>query len=97
MPNARPLPDSDLMSFRIRLGFTLRKMSKETGLSAATIHRLERGVIGATQRSKLKLQDGLKLTAAQVETLLRLSAEILPRYRAGGKRNSQSVEEKEGC
>ncbi|MBI3830741.1 MAG: helix-turn-helix transcriptional regulator [Planctomycetes bacterium] len=72
--NKNPDTRTDLITYRIRLGLTLREMGKRTGLSPATLHRLERGVISATPRSRVRLQDGLDLTSEQVEYLLGQSA-----------------------
>ncbi|MCW8130784.1 MAG: hypothetical protein KIS92_10575 [Planctomycetota bacterium] len=49
-------------------------MSRKTGLSPATLHRLERGVIEASPRSRVRLQDGLGLTSDQIDYLLGQSA-----------------------
>ncbi|GMV79956.1 MAG: hypothetical protein AMXMBFR7_11400 [Planctomycetota bacterium] len=70
---SRPKPDprTDLITYRIRLGMTLRDMSKKTGLSPATLFRLEHGKVKATPRSKVKLQDGLGLSTEQIDFLLR--------------------------
>lgn len=72
--NKHPDLRTDLITYRIRLGITLRELSKRTGLSPATLHRLERGVIEPTPRSKVRLQDGLGLTSEQVDALLGLAA-----------------------
>ena len=71
---AAPDPKTDLITYRIRLGITLREMSHKTGLSPATLHRLERGLIKPSARSLVCLQDGLRLRAAEVEYLLAQSA-----------------------
>ncbi len=70
---SRPKPDprTDLITYRIRMGMTLRDMSIKTGLSPATLFRLEHGIVKATPRSKVKLQDGLGLSTDQIDYLLR--------------------------
>ncbi|MCZ7649153.1 MAG: helix-turn-helix domain-containing protein [Planctomycetota bacterium] len=70
-PLPEPDPRSDLITYRIRLGLTLRELSNRTGLSPATLYRLERGLIKATPRSRIRLQDGLGLSTEQVDFLLR--------------------------
>jgi len=69
-----PDPRSDLITYRIRLGLTLHEMARRTGLSAATLYRLERGLIKSTPRSRVRLQDSLGLTADQVHAMLNRSA-----------------------
>lgn len=63
----------DLMTYRIRQGMTLREMAHKTGLSPATLHRLERGTIAASPRSRVLLQDRLKLSSERVDGLLEAS------------------------
>ena len=63
----------DLMMYRIRQGMTLREMADKTGLSAATLHRLERGTILASPRSRVLLQDRLNLSLERVNALLEAS------------------------
>jgi len=65
-----PVRCEDFMSYRIRLGFTLRQMSERTGLSPATLHRLERRKIKATPRSRVRLQESLDLTQVALNHLL---------------------------
>jgi len=72
-PKASLQSDSDLLTYRLRLGLTLRQMSKKTGLSPATLHRLERGLVSPTPRSRVRLQDMLGLAPEQVESLLAMS------------------------
>ncbi|MCW8132114.1 MAG: helix-turn-helix transcriptional regulator [Planctomycetota bacterium] len=64
-----------LMYFRIRKGMTLQDLSEKTGLSTATLHRLERGLARVSARSKIKLMEGLKLTVEEVDDLLNKSAQ----------------------
>lgn len=67
-------PGADLVAYRIRKGLTLRDLSKQTGLSPATLHRLERGLIKPSMRSRILLQDGLGLTRDEVDRLLGLGS-----------------------
>ncbi|MBI3828993.1 MAG: helix-turn-helix transcriptional regulator [Planctomycetes bacterium] len=67
--------DSDLLTYRYRRNLTLVQLSALTGLSPSTLHRLERGVLKASPRSLVKLMDGLKLDAQQLEHMLQLSVE----------------------
>lgn len=91
-------PGADLVAYRIRKGLTLRDLSKQTGLSPATLHRLERGLIKPSMRSRILLQDGLGLTRDEVDRLLGLAAaatraeipaaaqaEAKPKHRAVGE------------
>jgi transcriptional regulator with XRE-family HTH domain len=66
----------ELVLFRVRRGWTLRQLSKMTGLSSATLWRLERGIIKATPRTVVKLQDALGLSLEQVESLLEGPQEV---------------------
>ena len=59
-----------LLYFRLRKGYTLMDLSVRTGLSVATLHRLERGRINPTLRSRIRLMDGLKLTHDEVDALM---------------------------
>ena len=62
---------TNLLYFRIRKGMTLQDLSGKTGLSTATLHRLERGLIGLTERSKIKLMDTLGASEKEVHDLLK--------------------------
>lgn len=64
-----------LMYFRIRKGMTLQDLSEKTGLSTATLHRLERGLARVSARSRIKLMEGLKLGGEEVDDLLNNSAQ----------------------
>jgi len=59
-----------LTEFRISKGWTLRELSKITGLSPATLCRLERGTFKPTSRTRVMLQDRLNLSPERVEELL---------------------------
>lgn len=81
---AFPNPHTDLLTFRIRLGLTLRDMSEKTGLSPATLHRLERGITKPTSRSRVRLQDAFDLTPEQVDGLLsRSRSSLIPKVNRG--------------
>jgi transcriptional regulator with XRE-family HTH domain len=53
-------------------------LSRKTGLSTATLHRIERGLMEPSARSRIKMMDGLKLTSIEVDELLREDLEISP-------------------
>ena len=65
-----------LMYYRIRRGLTLMDLSRKTGLSTATLHRIERGLMAPSTRSRVKLMDGLKLPPSEVDELFREDLEI---------------------
>lgn len=67
--NKKYLAFRDLLFFRIRRGWTLRELGQITGLSAATLWRLERGVIRPSPRSLLLLQQALNLSSEQLTAL----------------------------
>lgn len=90
-------PGADLVAYRIRKGLTLRDLSKQTGLSPATLHRLERGLIKPSMRSRILLQDGLGLTRDEVDRLLGLAAASprveIPAAQPAGKPKQRAVGE----
>jgi len=65
-----PLACDDLLTFRLRLGLTLRQFSQRTGLSIATLHRVERKKTHASPRTRVRLQNSLELTTQAIEHLL---------------------------
>lgn len=69
-PMSKPSAARRLLYFRLRKGYTLMDLSARTGLSVATLHRLERGRINPTLRSRIRLMDGLKLTHDEVDELM---------------------------
>lgn len=77
MTPAKPSIDTntDLLTYRYRRNLTLVQLSVMTGLSASTLHRLERGLLKPTPRSQVRLMDGLQVGADEVERMLRQSAE----------------------
>ncbi|MBI3830454.1 MAG: helix-turn-helix transcriptional regulator [Planctomycetes bacterium] len=77
--NTRNIAESrtrKLMYYRIRKGLTLMDVSKKTGLSTATLHRIERGLMEPSARSRIKIMDGLKLTSSEVDELCRVDLEV---------------------
>lgn len=79
--NTRAVAESrtrKLMYYRIRRGLTLMELSRKTGLSTATLHRIERGIMKPSARSRIKMMDGLKLTSMEVDELLMEELEISP-------------------
>lgn len=65
-----PAACSDFITYRIRMGLTLRDLSERTGLSPATLHRLESRKCRITTRSKIRLQSGLDLPIETLEKLI---------------------------
>jgi len=74
---AKPNIDTstDLLTYRYRRNLTLVQLSVMTGLSASTLHRLERGLLKPTPRSQVRLMDGLQVSADEIDRMLRQSAE----------------------
>ncbi len=95
MPDPKfPYPDTDLITYRIRLGLTLREMSNKTGLSPATLHRLERGIVKPTPRSRVRLQDAFDLSPEQVDGLLNRSR--VKHYQKSSRRRLMVAEQEGG-
>ncbi|MCZ7648793.1 MAG: helix-turn-helix domain-containing protein [Planctomycetota bacterium] len=59
----------DLVTYRVRKGLTLRQLSELTGLSPATLHRIEQRKSSLTPRSRILLQQGLQLSVEEFERL----------------------------
>lgn len=62
----------EFINYRIRQGWTLRDLSRISGLSPATLSRLERGLYRPSMRTLVRLQTALGLNQRQMETLLSL-------------------------
>ena len=65
-----PLLSDNLLTYRLRCSLTLKELSERTGLSPATLHRIENGICRATNRSRVKLADGLGLSQENLDHLL---------------------------
>jgi DNA-binding XRE family transcriptional regulator len=65
--DARPL---NLMHWRIRRGFSLRGLAESTGISPATLMRIERGMLPASMKSRILLKDGLGISDRELNRLL---------------------------
>lgn len=66
----------EFVNFRIRQGWTLRDLSKISGLSPATLSRLERGLYRPSMRTLVRLQTSLGLTQRQMESLLGIEVRV---------------------
>ncbi|MCW8132917.1 MAG: helix-turn-helix transcriptional regulator [Planctomycetota bacterium] len=62
----------EFINYRIRQGWTLRDLSKISGLSPPTLSRLERGLYRPSMRTLVRLQTALGLNQRQMESLLSL-------------------------
>ena len=65
-------PYCELLHYRIRRGWTLRRLSETAGLSIATLWRIERGITKASPRTFVRLQDALGVDAPELQRLLAL-------------------------
>jgi len=59
-----------LLYFRLKNGWTLRELSDITGISPATLCRMERGVGRASPRSIIKMHQTLSLSMQQIQKLV---------------------------
>jgi transcriptional regulator with XRE-family HTH domain len=74
-PDATTVMDVDpssctFFSFRVRRNLTLREISELTGLSIATLNRLDRGTYQPTRRTCNRLQKGLGISEEELEKML---------------------------
>lgn len=63
----RPL---NLMQWRIRRGLSLRGLAQSTGISPATLMRIERGMRPASLKSRILLKDRLGISECELNRLL---------------------------
>lgn len=70
MGNPSAIRPLELLYWRVRKGYTLADLAKRTGLSTATLHRIEHDLREITARTRVLLEDGLRLSAKELDALL---------------------------